>query len=774
MKIKAVLLFLGWLWLPQVVTATTEAGFARGSGPLQKVSLQLKWRHQFQFAGYYAAIAQGYYRDVGLDVSLLEADSAHADPVVAVLEGRADFGTGNPDLLLYREKGFDPVILAVIFQHSPLALVTLASSKVDHLHELAGRRVQLEGSAAELLALFRRERLDINSLKVLPHHFDSNPLLNGQVDAMSVYITDELYEIKRQNLEYRLFQPASAGIDFYGDNLFTRRELLQRNPDLVRRFRSASLRGWEYALAHPAEIIDLIYTRYSQRHSREHLWFEALETLKLVQPQMVAVGYSHAGRWRHIADVYAETGQIAAGSNIDDLVYSEQQMAVEHRVLYSLVLATVLGLLLIGAIFGYIIWLNRRLRSSREHYRVIYESSPQAIVVADNQLRIREWNQAAEQIFGWRRDEVLGRELLPLLLPDGERERARRWLNARDVGGSRQLLYSLRQDGRRILCCWMADGLKEMMGRPGGMLLMADDITQQQQLETSLRQRAVAIEAAAEAILIADPACRIEYVNSAAIQLMGRSEAELIGERLFALFADEQHELYDAVCQALQSGQVWRRDVRWQLRDLSVRHLALAVAPLMDEQGQLGSIVTVGRDITAERELHRRLEQMAHTDALTGLPNRALFFERCLMSMARAKRNRERLALFFIDLDGFKAVNDTAGHAVGDRVLAAVGERLRRLLRDSDIVARIGGDEFVVLLHELLLPDQAEQVANKVLALFDPPYLIGEHSYDLGASIGIALYPDDGEDAETLLNHADSAMYQVKTGGKGGFARYHG
>ncbi len=368
----------------------------------------------------------------------------------------------------------------------------------------------------------------------------------------------------------------------------------------------------------------------------------------------------------------------------------------------------------------------------------------------------------------------MGRELLPLLLPEGERERARRWLNMREAGSERQLLQSLRHDGRRILCAWMVDSLKGVMGRPGGILIMAEDITHRHQLERSLRQRAVAIEAAAEAILIADPAGRIEYANSAAIQLMARREEALIGERLFSLFADEQAELYDAVRQALQSGQVWRRDVRWHSQDHGLRHLALAVAPLTDERGELSSIVTVGRDITAERELHQRLEQMAHTDALTGLPNRALFFERCLMSMARARRNRERLALFFIDLDGFKAVNDTAGHAVGDRVLAAVGERLRRLLRDSDIVARIGGDEFVVLLHELLLPDQAEQVANKVLALFDTPYLIGEHSYDLGASIGIALYPDDGEDVETLLNHADSAMYQVKSGGKSGFARYHG
>lgn len=772
MKLKAVWLILLWGLLP--LAAMAETATVAGSGPLQKVSLQLKWRHQFQFAGYYAAIARGYYRDVGLDVSLREADNAQFDPFVAVLEGSADFGTGNPDLLLYRERGFKPLILAVIFQHSPLALVTLEQSNIRHQHDLAGRRVQLEGGAAELQAFFRRERLDPNAFKVLPHHFDTSALLNGQVDAMSVYVTDELYELKRQGLEYRLFQPASAGIDFYGDNLFTRRELLQQNPDLVRRFRAASLRGWEYALAHPAEIIDLIYERYSQRHSREHLWFEALETLKLVQPQMVAVGYSHAGRWRHIADVYAETGQIAAGQNIDDLVYSESHTALENPVLYSLLAATVIGLLLIGAILGYIIWLNRRLHSSREHYRVIYESSPQAIVVADSQLRIREWNRAAEQIFGWNRDDVLGRELLPLLLPDGERERARRWLTQREPGSERQLLQSLRHDGRRILCAWMVDSLSGVMGRPGGILIMAEDITHKHQLEKSLRQRAVAIEAAAEAILIADPAGRIEYANSAAIQLMARCEEELIGERLFSLFADEQAELYDAVRQALQSGQVWRRDVRWQPQDRSLRHLALAVAPLTDEQGQLSSIVTVGRDITAERELHQRLEQMAHTDALTGLPNRALFFERCLMSMARAKRNRERLALFFIDLDGFKRVNDTAGHAVGDRVLAAVGERLRRLLRDSDIVARIGGDEFVVLLHELLLPDQAEQVANKVLALFDTPYLIGEHSYDLGVSIGIALYPDDGEDVEALLNHADSAMYQVKSSGKGGFSRYHG
>lgn len=764
-----------WLWLLFCcwcgVVAAVEPNPRANVQPLTEVTLQLRWRHQFQFAGYYAAIAKGYYRDVGLNVSLIEADGRD-DPMLRVLSGEVHFGTGNSDLLRYLEQGLEPVVLGVIFQHSPLALVVTERSGIRYLQELAGRRVMMEGASAELLAYFKRERLDINAVSLEPHKFDTSALVAGKIDAMSVFISDELYELRRHGIAYRLFQPIASGIDSYGDNFFTSAALLKRDPELVRRFREASLRGWQYALAHPAEMVDLIYNQYSQRHDRDHLWFEALETIQLVQPQLVEIGYSHPGRWRHIADVYAEAGLLTTTVDLDNFVYAAEPQVRDTSWLYPLLLAGAMVLMAAAGVIGYIIWLNRSLRTSREHYRVIYESAPIAFMVTDRAYRVRDWNRAAEQIFGWSREQALGQDIHSFLVPQGEHEHVNRVMNQAERGPCRNLNWNLRKDGQLVLCSWMNDVLRDASGRPSGVVSMAVDVTGQHQLEVSLNQRAVAMEAAAEAILIADASGRIDYVNSAAAQLFDRPSQALIGELFWQLLTHDQLAISEAVANALQRREIWRGEVSLSLADHSQRHLALAVAPVVDRLGVLVNIVTVGRDITAERELRERLQRMAHTDALTGLPNRALFFERCRQSMALARRNEEQLGLFFIDLDGFKAVNDTAGHGVGDRVLAAVAERLRRLLRDSDIVARIGGDEFVVLIHDVTSPQQAEQVARKVIALFDAPFQLGDDSFVLGASIGIAFFPQDGQEVEALLSHADDAMYDVKSAGKGGVAFY--
>ncbi|WP_295457457.1 ABC transporter substrate-binding protein [uncultured Thiodictyon sp.] len=233
---------------------------AWGAQALQPVRLQLKWTHQFQFAGYYAAQAQGFYREAGLAVSFLEARPGQ-DPVAAVLNGQAEFGVGTSDLLLYRARGLPVVVLGVIFQHSPLALLALDASGIRNIHQVVGRRLMIEDNSAELFAYLEREGIPRGSLNLVAHSFGTAELSAGTVDAQSVYITDEPFVFAQAGVNYSLFTPRSGGIDFYGDNLFTTQSYLRANPGLVAAFREASLRGWVYAMAHPQEVADLIITR---------------------------------------------------------------------------------------------------------------------------------------------------------------------------------------------------------------------------------------------------------------------------------------------------------------------------------------------------------------------------------------------------------------------------------------------------------------------------------------------------------------------------------
>lgn len=209
------------------------------------------------------------------------------------------------------------------------------------------------------------------------------------------------------------------------------------------------------------------------------------------------------------------------------------------------------------------------------------------------------------------------------------------------------------------------------------------------------------------------------------------------------------------------------------------RVVELHASPLWNEDGSLRAIVESTRDVTervlAEAELkekHEALAHQAHHDPLTGLSNRILFSAHLGRSLARAQRSGKGLALLFLDLDGFKAVNDTMGHAMGDILLQRVAERLRRHVRESDLVARMGGDEFTILLEDVHKPEDAEQVARNLLAALAEPVKLDGQSMQIGGSIGISLYPEHTGDADTLLRYADDAMYQAKAQGKNGCCFY--
>jgi ABC-type nitrate/sulfonate/bicarbonate transport system substrate-binding protein len=290
---------------------------------LEAITLQLKWSHAFQFAGYYAAQTKGYYREAGLEVFLREAGPG-IDPLEAVLGGRAQYGVGTSSLLLSRKAGKPVVALAVVFQHSPLVLLVRqkpGARGTQGVHDLDGKRLMIEPQSDELIAYLKQEGISLDRLTQLPHSFQLQDLIDGRVDAMSAYVTNEPYYLSRMGLEYQTYTPRSAGIDFYGDNLFTTETEMKVHPERVRAFRAASLRGWQYAMDHPDEIIDLILANYPTQHPREFFEYEAQHMVPLMRTDLVEAGYMTRGRWRHIADTYADLGLMPADYPLDGFLY---------------------------------------------------------------------------------------------------------------------------------------------------------------------------------------------------------------------------------------------------------------------------------------------------------------------------------------------------------------------------------------------------------------------------------------------------------------------
>ncbi|MCU0755671.1 MAG: EAL domain-containing protein [Xanthomonadales bacterium] len=295
------------------------------------------------------------------------------------------------------------------------------------------------------------------------------------------------------------------------------------------------------------------------------------------------------------------------------------------------------------------------------------------------------------------------------------------------------------------------------------------DVTAQVDAEERLRLAASVFTHSHEGILITDAESRILEINEAFTRITGHERAAAIGQRPGPLLKSGRHgpEFYRRLWESLSANGYWAGEI-WNRRR-SGEHYAqfLTISVVRDGAGQLLNYVALFSDITAQKQYQQRLEKIAHYDSLTGLPNRALLADRMRQAMAQARRRRQQLAVAFIDLDGFKTINDSHGHDVGDQFLREVGQRIRSNLRDGDTVSRLGGDEFVAVMIDLPDREGLAPLLQRLSGALNEPLQVGDLRLPLSASIGVSFYPQSEElDAEQLLRQADQAMYHAKHAGK--------
>lgn len=519
--IRLCLLCLAWLTTPAMA--------------LTPVTMQLRWKHQFQFAGYYAALEKGFYKDAGLDVTLKEGGS-NISSTEEVLQGRAQFGVTNSGLVKTYMMGKPVLMLAPIVQHSPTILLSLG----DDLHNPAQVakagliRLQPGDESLEQKSLFVNEGIALDKLQITTEVRGIDDLLSGKVVAINAYRSNEPFELQQRGVAYSVLEPSHYGMDFYSDVLFTSSALEKAQPKMVADFRAATLKGWDYALAHSDELIDLILTRYNSQHkSRAHLVFEAKTLTELISPELIQIGYSNPWRWQRIAEVYTKIGMMKSERDLEGFFYDPNPV-IDLTWLYRTLMIAVLLLASVGGVALYILRINRKLQLSLTELKTVQEA----------------------------------------------------------------------------------------------------------------------------------------MLNTA---------------------------------------------------------------------------------------MH---------DSLTSLPSRRLLDDRMQQALTAAKRDKTQVALMFIDLDKFKPVNDSFGHDVGDQLLQQAAARMVECVRESDTVARIGGDEFIVLLRAVADASDACAVAEKIRAALSLPFELAGRHLSMSCSIGIALFPEHGSDSVELSKNADMAMYQAKETGR--------
>ena len=774
-------------WIAWLIVAFGWLFFVTPAWALDRVTLQLKWTHAFQFAGYYAAQEQGYYREAGLAVRMQEALPG-VDPVDKVLQGQAQFGVGASSLLLHRHAGQPVVALAAIFQHSPLVLIARQQDSTQGIHHLVGKRIMLEPQSEELLTYLKKESIPLERIDWVEHSANPQDLIDGKVDAISAYITSEPYDLDLAHFSYQVYTPRSVAIDFYGDILFTTEQQLNTHPHQVKAFREASLRGWQYAMQHPEEIIDLILTKYSQRHSRDYYLFEAKQMAALIQPMLVEMGYMNPGRWRHIADTYAEIDFLPHHFSLDGFLYDPNTQLNLTWIYLGFTLALML-IGMIGIVAFYIYRINRRLGHTLQQSRqaeidlrklsIAVEQSPVSVVITDLDTVIQYVNPRFTQVTGYSAAEAIGQK--PHILNSGQTAKTvfhEMWSHLHQGDAWTGEFINRRKNGDVYYEEACISPVTDGNGRATHYVAVKLDITERKRVEEALRiseeRHRLLADNATDVIWTMNLEGRFTYVSPSVAKLRGYSAAEVMQQSIDQALTPESADIalngLNDLVKAVQTGQPlpdFRSELEQPCKDGSTVWTEATVTAMYNAAGEFKGLLGITRDITERRQMQEALREQAIRDRLTGLFNRGYLDETLPRELHRCQRNGEPLAVAMLDLDHFKRFNDSHGHSAGDSVLRAVGDLLNRSLRGGDIACRYGGEELTVVMPGSPVADaraRLDSLREAVMQLH-VPYRDGVLPA-ITVSIGIATAQPQETDAATLLERADIALYQAKTQGR--------
>ncbi|MBA6291877.1 EAL domain-containing protein [Colwellia sp. MB3u-70] len=460
-----------------------------------------------------------------------------------------------------------------------------------------------------------------------------------------------------------------------------------------------------------------------------------------------------------------------------------------------MVTVMILLLLLPAIIIPYFLRYKQLINTVNEdaaRLHAMMDTSQDALIQMNAKGDIVGWSAQAQGILGWTNKQAVGQELANLIIPVPLRAAHKKGLEHFMVTGEGPILNkiieveALHQDGHSlpieltISFIKLADGfefnalVRDISQRKQAKkaLIIANEKLAFQNQEIDKRANELTLAAsvfthALEGIVISDAENIVIDVNSAFVDITGYSREEVVGQAP-GFFQTDRHppEFYSAMWQVIKSSGQWAGEILSHRKNGEKYVAGITISAVKDAVGKVSHYVALFSDITLQRVHQCQLEEMAHFDALTKLPNRALFADRLNQAMLQCQRHHNSLAVIFMDLDGFKDINDTYGHAVGDELLIIISGRMSDTLREVDTLARIGGDEFVAVLNDLVNAEDYKMALKRLLLAASKPITVDDVVLKVSVSIGVAIYPQDDADADILLRHADQAMYMAKKAGK--------
>jgi len=787
----------------------------------EQVSVQLQWLDQFQFAGYYIADELGFYQDAGLDVTIKPYHPG-LDVIQEVVQHRAEFATGKSSLILDRLHGDPIVILGAIFQESPEILIS-TQSDIKKPADLAGKKIMItrdQVNATCLLSMLTSQGVNLDELQLQPHSTRLQDLISGKTDAMACYLSNEPYQLNQAAIPYRIFNPADYGFSSYGDLLFTNKEQITRYPERTRAFYAATLKGWHWAFEHIEETAQLIYARYNtQDKSLDSLIYEGTVLKKLAMGPDGKIGPIQREKLNRTLELYRLTGQVngnisALEHAIDPLGFNKSDLRIgvlAHRgdqktlarwtplINYLNTTLEQIHTTLVPIPFEGV---KQHVRSQSIDFLIVnpvlyvelenkYGLSRIASMLNRHQNDVASTDQYGSVIFTLRnhpldlKPEALHNKRVAAVDPNS----LGGWLMAvetfleNDVAlegtdchflSSHDAVVSAVLDGKADVGI-VRSGILEQMANNGQLRLDTFFIVHEQNyigfpylVSTRLypewsiaKLKHVSTETANQlaSALLGLPRTPEQGQTSIRQGWTVPIDYSSVHSLLKKLHLPPYDESNMDVRQFIQQYALWFYGT---LAFLTVLILHAVYSNRHNKHLER----EVRRRTRALRKANANLAQLARTDPLTGLNNRRYFMEFAQQYISLAQRNETEMQLLSLDLDHFKQINDRYGHQVGDEILKLFARTLVPLLRSTDLLARTGGEEFVICLQNTTR-EGAIVFARKILeTMRELSYqTTDQQAVTFTVSIGIAsLTPS--ENLGDVLRRSDHALYRAKENGR--------
>jgi len=761
MKLSNILLFIFLLFT-----------YANAS-ELKKISLQLHWKYQYEFSGFIVAKEKGYYKDVGLDVELKEM--SFGDGRYDLFKKRSsEFFIFSSDIIGEQLKGLPATLVSSYFQRVPLALATKPNIyfPIDLKNKKVMATTNYKGNIIfENMAYSANISLD--DIDFVPQSFKLEDFINGKVDALQVYIINELYELDKRKIAYNIIDVNNYGIEFNGIIVVTHKEYAKQNPEIVKKFHEATQKGWQYAIDNKEEAVDIILDKYNtQNKSKEALMFEAIRSENVILPNVYPLGSLSENKIQRVIDMY-EKLNILKDVNVKakDLIFNYDEKTKIELTPKEKAFLIKKGALNLCADPNWMPY--DAVNKENKHIGVagdLYTQFTRNLGIKFNLIKTKNWNQSLDFMKENRCD---------VLSLAHENKTRKEYMNF--TTPIMELNYVIATKSSELFI----DDFKTVLDKKF-VSVKGDSVTQHLK-ETYPNLNLTEVDNIYDALKMISNNEAFGFIDTTlaighAITKYGLHDLKITGDidwtsRLSVTTSNSNPILHSIMQKAVDSISVSQKsqimnklvNVKYEKGiDYSLVWNILLVSTLL-----ILLFMYWNRKIAISNKLlqeanriidikNKELELLASTDKLTGINNRNKLDEILVSESNRTNRSSSTFGIIILDIDYFKSVNDNYGHQLGDTILKEFATILKSSIRKTDTVGRWGGEEFMIICTETN-PDGIQALANTLrekIASYD--FSIDE---DKTASFGVTIYQKN-EAIDTLIKRADDALYLAKEKGR--------